>query len=142
VDAERSEGDPLRLTTGTALVTGSVTGIGRAVARAMLKDGWRVVIHGPDAEAAREVAQELGALGAVAGDLSDPATPERLVADAVRLGHGLTGLVNNAADTARADIDSVTTAAFDRIMAVNARAPMLLIQAALPHMLSAGAARC
>lgn len=126
---------------GTVLVTGSVSGIGRAVARALMRDGWRVVIHGPDAAVAAAVAADEGAFGAVGGDLADPATPARLVADVVALGHGLHGLVNNAADTARADIDSVTAEVFDRILAVNARAPMLLIQAALPHFRAAGGGR-
>jgi NAD(P)-dependent dehydrogenase (short-subunit alcohol dehydrogenase family) len=97
-----------------------------------------VIIHGPDADAAHRVADEAGAFGAVAGDLADPTTPACLVRDAIALGAGLTGLVNNAADTSRADLESVDAATFDRVMAVNARAPMLLIQAALPHFRAAG----
>jgi NAD(P)-dependent dehydrogenase (short-subunit alcohol dehydrogenase family) len=122
----------------TALVTGSTSGIGRATARYLIADGWRVVVHGPHAELAQRTAAEIGALGAVWGDLADPTTPQRIMTETLALGHGLTGLVNNAADTSRADISMITVDAFDRILAVNTRAPMLLIQAAIPHMRSAG----
>jgi NAD(P)-dependent dehydrogenase (short-subunit alcohol dehydrogenase family) len=123
---------------GTVLVTGSTSGIGRAAARSLKADGWQVVVHGPQAELAQRVAGEIGAFGAVWGDLADPATPHRIITETVALGQGLTGLVNNAADTSRADINSITADAFDRILAVNARAPMLLIQAAIPHMRGCG----
>jgi NAD(P)-dependent dehydrogenase (short-subunit alcohol dehydrogenase family) len=126
---------------GTALVTGSVTGIGRSIAEALMADGWRVVIHGPDEAPAARVAGELGAFAGIGGDLADPATPVRLVEEVVALGAGLHGLVNNAATTTRADIATADAAGFDRIMAVNARAPMLLIQAALPHLRAAGGGR-
>ncbi len=125
------------MTHGIALVTGSVSGIGRAVAAALIEDGWQVVVHGPDSDQASDVAAELGAIGALAGDLADPRIPAALVDAAVALGGGLHGLVNNAANTARADIEGVDVALFDRIMAVNARAPMLLVQAALPHLRAA-----
>jgi NAD(P)-dependent dehydrogenase (short-subunit alcohol dehydrogenase family) len=47
-------------------------------------------------------------------------------------------LVNNAALTDRSDLMTTDAAIFDRIMAVNARAPLLLVQAALPHFRKAG----
>ncbi len=74
----------------------------------------------------------------MAGDLADPTTPRRLVADAADLAHGLDGLVNNAADTRRTSLDTIDAETFDRIIAVNVRAPLLLIQAALPHFRAAG----
>ncbi len=120
----------------TALVTGSVSGIGRAIAVALIEDGWDVIMHGPDEAAA--AAREIGALGAVSGDLADSSVPARIVAEAAAIGGGLEGLVNNAADTSRCDITSATAEQFDRMMAVNARAPMLAIQAALPHFEAAG----
>lgn len=124
--------------TRTALVTGAVSGIGRAIAVGLVADGWGVVVHGPEAGEAHRVAGEIAALGAVAGDLADPGTPARLVEEVAALGRGLHGLVNNAADTGRSDIDTIDTASFDRSLAVNARAPMLLVQAALPHFRAAG----
>lgn len=122
----------------TALVTGSVTGIGRAVVQALIDDGWDVVVHGPRLEEASAAAGELGALGAVAGDLADPNVPRRIVAAAASLGGGLQGLVNNAADTRRSNLESVDAPTFDHVMAVNVRAPLLLIQAALPNFRAAG----
>lgn len=122
----------------TALVTGAVSGIGRAVAVALRDDGWDVVLHGLDGGRIRRTAEEIGAVGAIAGDLGDPDVPARLVAEVVALGRGLHGLVNNAADTSRADLDATDAATFDRFMAVNARAPMLLVRAARPHLRAAG----
>jgi NAD(P)-dependent dehydrogenase (short-subunit alcohol dehydrogenase family) len=122
---------------GTVLVTGAVSGIGRAVAVALGADGWDVVVHGLDAEA-RRTADEIGALGAVTGDLRDPDVPARLIAEVLALGRGLRGLVNNAADTSRSDLDGTDAATFDRFMAVNVRAPLLLIRAARPHFRAAG----
>lgn len=122
----------------TVLVTGAVTGIGKAIAATLLADGWAVVVHGPDGAEAARAAAELGAMGSVAGDLAEADTPARLVAQTVAFGHGLQGLVNNAADTRRTDLDTLDAETFDRVMAINARAPLLLIRAALPHLRATG----
>lgn len=121
-----------------ALVTGSVTGIGKAIAKKLLRDGWQVVVHGPEAREAERVAGEIGATGSVAGDLADPEIPARLIAQTVAQTGGLSGLVNNAASTARSNIETTDAAVLDRILAINARAPLLLIQAARPHFLARG----
>ena len=70
----------------------------------------------------------------VIGDLALPATAEFLVAEALAAFGRIDGIVNNAALVIRGDITEVTPEFFDRVMAVNCRAPLLLIKAALPHL--------
>ena len=114
------------------LVTGSTTGIGEAAARRCAAEGARVMVQGRNEARAREVAEEIG--GAyVLGDLGDPEEPARVV-DAVLSEWGrIDGIVNNAALTTRSNLEETTADVFDRIIAVNLRAPLLIIRAALPH---------
>lgn len=85
----------------TAVVTGSTSGIGRAMARALAGAGADVLVHGRNAEAAAAVAGEIASLGrrapVVLADLADPAQIERLVKAAwPALGGRVDLWVNNA----------------------------------------------
>src|SRR5262245_16470554 len=72
---------PMKLAGRTALVTGASRGIGRAIARAYVAAGARVVVTGRDADALDALVAELGnAAHAVPGDLAAPETPDSLVA--------------------------------------------------------------
>jgi NAD(P)-dependent dehydrogenase (short-subunit alcohol dehydrogenase family) len=125
----------MRLAGKIILVTGSTTGIGEAMARRFIAEGARVVIHGTRRETGELVAASLGGNAALCiGDLSDPAVPTELVKFAVSTFGRLDGLVNNAAVTTRANIETTTPQVFDRVLAINLRAPLLLIQAALPYL--------
>ena len=117
------------------IVTGSTTGIGEAIARHCVIEGAKVVIHGLEPELGARVEADLGEKAVLhLDDLLDPAAPQRLVEAALNSFGRLDGVVNNAADLTRSELDTVDAALFDRMMAINARAPMLLIQAALPHL--------
>lgn len=116
-----------RLKDKVLFVTGSATGVGEGIARRAMAEGATVVTHGQEDEKGIEGTLYLP------GDLEDPLVPQRLV-DAVMQAHGrLDGLVNNAAVSWRADPDS-GAAFFDQVMAINARAPYLMVQAARPHL--------
>lgn len=133
----------MRLAGKIVIVTGSATGIGRAIAARCVAEGARVVVHGLEADLVREVVAALGAdaAGPLAvghvEDLTVAGCPERLVRLALDSFGRLDGLVNNAAIITTGDIHSTDSASFDRTLAVNTLAPLQLIQAALPHLRAA-----
>ncbi len=127
-----------------ALVTGSSTGIGAGVAKALAQYGVDVVVHGnSNMAAAEQVADEIREAGGTAhvlsGDVSDGATCARLVEEAVAALGGLDILVNNAG----AMVQRVTNAEFDeqlfeRVYDLNVRSVLAVTKAAYPHLKSAG----
>ncbi len=118
------------------LVTGGNTGIGRAIAERCLAEGARVAVHGLEQEAVEGVVAELGSESrGVAGDLARPDTPGRIVEETVAHFGRLDGVVNNAAIITRSSFEETDAAAFDETMAINARAPFLICQAAAPHLI-------
>ena len=125
-----------------ALVTGSTSGIGRGIAVRLASLGARVVVHGRDDAGARHTLDAIAAAGGEAdwqrADLAEPAACTGLVVFAVRRFGVLDVLVNNAALTTRGDIEHAPLDVIDSILAVNLRAPMLLIQAAIPHLRARG----
>jgi NAD(P)-dependent dehydrogenase (short-subunit alcohol dehydrogenase family) len=122
-----------RLENKTILVTGSTTGVGEATARLFVAEGARVMVHGRDEARARQVTAELGDAAAyVIADLGDPGCGRLLVEATMQRFGALDIIVNNAALTTRSTLETTDAAFFDRMLAVNTRAPMLIIQAALP----------
>ena len=140
-------GADLGLAGKVALVTGSASGIGEAIARRLAAEGARVVIHGHprQAEDAKAIAQSIRDAGeeaaAEVADLEDAAACAPLVEAALARFGRLDLLVNNAAVIPRANLEGTDAAFFDRAMAVNVRAPLLLIRAAWPHMRARGRTR-
>jgi len=120
----------MRLQDQIILITGSTTGIGEHMARRFVAEGAKVILHGRDAERGQALREELGADRSAfcQGDLADAAYPEKLAAEALGAFGRIDALVNNAALTTRNKIGQTDAAFFDRIMAANARAPMLLIR--------------
>ena len=115
------------------LLTGATGGLGGAAARALAARGAQVVLTGRRSEPLEALAAELGGR-AIAGDLSDPGAPERLVADAGEVDV----LVANAALPASGVLDSFTPAEIDRALAVNLRAPIVLARLLAPDMAARG----
>ena len=131
--------DEFSLVGRTALVTGASRGIGAAIAAALDRAGARVALSGRDVALLDTVAAGLTHTPVVLpAELGDLEGPTRLAQDALdELGH-VDILVNNAATAARlstVDLDATTV---DTILAVNVRAPLLLIAALLPSMIEAG----
>ncbi len=125
----------MRLHGKVILVTGSTTGIGEAIARRVVEEGARVVIHGRDAERGQAMVEQWPGRAVLAlADLADPAAAPQLVDAAVRTFGGLDAVVNNAASVARSNLETTDAAFFDKIIAVNVRAPLLLIRAAYAHL--------
>jgi NAD(P)-dependent dehydrogenase (short-subunit alcohol dehydrogenase family) len=126
----------MRLADKVILVTGSTTGIGEAIARRAVAEGARVLIHGRDRERGEALVGELGSSTALhVDDVADPAAPARIVAAAIAEFGKLDSLVNNAATVQRSNLQNTDVALFDKIIAINLRAPLLMIQAAAPHLI-------
>ncbi|MCL5945835.1 MAG: SDR family oxidoreductase [Planctomycetes bacterium] len=125
----------MRLKDKVIIVTGSTTGIGEAIARRCVAEGARVLIHGTRRDAGEQVASSLGSAASLyIDDLSDAGAAPRLIASALTAFGKIDGLVNNAAWLVRSNIHTTNAELFDRAMAINVRAPLLLIQAALKSM--------
>jgi 3-oxoacyl-[acyl-carrier protein] reductase len=129
----------------TALVTGASRGIGRASALALAKAGAQVLVHyGRGAKEAEAVVAEIreagGRADAVAADLAAADGPHKL-AKQVRgiVGDRLDILVANAGVSKAAPIEELTVEDFDKLFAVNVRAPYFLVQQLLPIMRSGSA---
>ncbi len=130
------------LTGRVALVTGAGRRVGRALALALGRRGATVAVHyGHSESEAADVAREIGSLGArgetFGADLMDAAAPARLIEQVVsRLG-ALDVLVNSAAIMERTPFGEITLDQWERIFALNLRAPFFLAQAAAPHLRAA-----
>jgi 3-oxoacyl-[acyl-carrier protein] reductase len=120
----------------TAIVTGGSRGIGRAIVRRLARDGARVVFSfREDKAAADALAREVGNAVAVRADQEDPASLELLFEP---VGNTLDILVNNAAIIGAAPITDITPELFDRVMAVNAKFPLLAMRRAEPLLSDGG----
>ncbi|MCE9588943.1 MAG: SDR family oxidoreductase [Planctomycetes bacterium] len=127
----------MRLREKAIIVTGSTTGIGEAMARRFTAEGAFVLVHGRERERGEAVVRELGESAVLhVDDIADPEAPGRVVAAAARAFGRIDGIVNNAAWVVRSNIDNTSAAHFDRVMAINVRAPLLMIKAALGHLKS------
>ncbi|MCD9033923.1 SDR family oxidoreductase [Luteimonas sp. Y-2-2-4F] len=120
------------------LVTGGTSGMGRAGALRIAAEGGRVAVTGRTRAHLDAVRAELPDASVVLrNDAGDPAAVAAL-AEAVRAMGGLDGLWLNAAVAEVGPLEAVTAEAFDRMMAVNVRGPMLQL-AALSPLLAPGA---
>jgi len=129
----------LRLEGALALVTGAAHRLGGAVARSLAQAGCSVAVHyGSSRDAAERTAGELETLGVeawpVAADLREPAEIEALIAAVTARAGRLDLLVNSAASFERQDFESIGVADWDRVLALNLRAPFLCARLAAPLM--------
>jgi NAD(P)-dependent dehydrogenase (short-subunit alcohol dehydrogenase family) len=121
-----------------ALVTGGTSGIGRAVALQLARDGAEVLVHGRDEARGAEIVDEITAAGGrasfLAADLGDPADVQWLAGEV----GDVDILVNNAGIALFAPTAEFDVAAFDKMFASNVRAPYFLVAALAPGMAARG----
>jgi 2-deoxy-D-gluconate 3-dehydrogenase len=124
-----------------ALVTGASRGQGAAIAVGLARAGADVAAHGNtrscDDTCARVRAADRRA-HPIVGDLSDPGTPERLVAEAITALGGLDILVNNAGIIRRGAAEDTTDQDWNTVLEVDLGSVFRLCRAAGRHMLAAG----
>lgn len=131
---------PGMLPPGVAMVSGGGRGLGAAIAARLLAEGWSVSLGLRDL-------RQAGAFGpaerimAHRFDATDPdAAAPWVAATADRFGR-IDAVVNNVGILRMVDFDRGSVAELDELWAVNARAPFLLVRAALPHLRSCGRGR-
>ncbi|MFJ2746163.1 SDR family NAD(P)-dependent oxidoreductase [Streptomyces sp. NPDC087440] len=116
------------------IVTGGGTGIGAACARLLAAAGHHVVISGRRPDPLNEVAAETGALAHVS-DVRDPEACAALVDAAVAAYGRLDGLVLNAGIGRGGAVGDLALSDWEDVMLTNVTGPLLLMRAALPHLL-------
>ena len=105
------------------------------MAERFVKEGARVLVHGLKGTGGDDVVAGLNGQAALhCDDLTDPGSPVRIVQAAMNAFGRIDCLVNNAASVVRSTLESTSAEFFQTIMAVNVRAPLLLIQAAMPEL--------
>lgn len=115
------------------IITGSTTGIGEAIARHAVAEGARVLIHGRNEERGQQIVKELGRHSAFCiADLANSDAPQALVKSAIDNFGQVDCIVNNAAWIVRSNLETTDADLFDRTIAINLRAPLLLIREAMP----------
>ena len=138
------------MTSRVVLITGAAGGLGTVMTAALLKDGHAVAAVDRSAEALNRLAAALGRerLLPIEAELSQPEACARAVAAAAAHFGRLEGVVNNAgigmsairpdAESNHPGIAEMNAVTWDRFFAINVRAPLLVTQAALPHLKRAG----
>lgn len=140
LEAERG-----KLAGKVAIVTGATSGIGRGIAQLFACEGAKVLLSGRDEARGQSAIDEIAQLGVerqnlafFGADLCDAKSCQSIVAHAIATFGALDVVVNNAADTSRGDLENTSLELWDRLMAINLRAPFIVMQAALPHLKNRG----
>lgn len=129
----------MRLVGKAAIITGAARGIGRSFAEAYVREGARVAIADINFAGARETADELGeAAIAVALDVTDPASIDNAVEEAVnRLGQ-IDILINGAAMFTAAPVTEIERADYQQVFDINVGGTLFMMQAVARHMIERG----
>jgi len=127
----------MRLKNKVVIVTGSCTGIGKAIAIRCVEEGAKVVVHGLENDLGEEVVQIVGSKNAVLQieDITTEGAPDRLVNVAIENFGQLDAIVNNAAWVTSSNIHTTQADYFRKVLEINTIAPFNLIKAALPHLI-------
>ncbi|MEU6417549.1 SDR family oxidoreductase [Streptomyces spiralis] len=141
--SEEAGGGTDALTGRTALVTGGGRGIGRGIAERLARDGARVAVHyGSNETAAKETVAAIEAAGgsafAIGVELGRPDDAEALWEAFDRHADGLDILVNNAGIGTASPIEAIGEQEYDRVFAVNVKAPFFIVRHGLGRLRDGG----
>ena len=140
---DAAQGDSVTRVAGkAAIVTGAGTGIGRAIALALAREGAKVAVAGRRREKLEEVAQAIRRGGGEAVvtvcDVSSEVDSKQAVKDAEKAFGSVNVLVNNAGALSVSTVEGISVEDWDRLMATNLKGPFLMSRAVLPAMRRAG----
>ncbi len=122
-----------------ALVASSSRGLGYATALGLAKEGCKVVINSRDEKRVKEAASELEKqtgrpIRGIAGDVSDPKVPDRLVLEAASIMGGIDLLVTNAGGPPSGAFESFDDTMWEKAVNLSFLSHVRLIRAALPYL--------
>jgi NAD(P)-dependent dehydrogenase (short-subunit alcohol dehydrogenase family) len=122
----------------SVIVTGATSGIGRAAVLEFARLGADLLVVGRNESALAELSHSLaggpGRVTSVAGDVTAPDVPGRIVTAAVDAFGGIDVVVNAAGVIATGTLEATTDDTWDELMDINARAPFRLMREAAPHL--------
>jgi NAD(P)-dependent dehydrogenase (short-subunit alcohol dehydrogenase family) len=121
----------------SAVITGASSGIGRATAVRLARDGYAILAVGRDRLALNELVgtvSEGGGASPCEADVTAADAPGRIVEAALAAFGRIDALVNAAGIIASGTVESTDDEAWDRMMDINVRAPFRLMRAACPHL--------
>jgi NAD(P)-dependent dehydrogenase (short-subunit alcohol dehydrogenase family) len=127
----------------TAIVTGAAAGIGTGIARRFAEGGYAIAIFDIDGPGATRIAAELGdqiSTMAIQGDVSNQDDVERAIEATIANFETVDVLINNAGIEVAGSVASLTSAEWDRQMAVNLRGVFLMSKYSIPKMRERGGA--
>lgn len=119
-----------------AIITGASSGIGRSYARALGASGAKLVLVARDAAPLDAVAGEFENAIAVAADVSQPASADRIVATAIQEYGTVDIVLSNAGVYLAGEFAQVDPVALQRIVSVNVFGALAMVRAALPVLLA------
>ena len=124
-----------------AWITGASSGIGAALARALARDGARLILSGRNVEALEQVATDCGDPLLLPFETTDYAAIPAAVEKAQDWSGGIDLLVNNAGISQRSLAVETAFPVYERVIAVDLLAPIALTQAVIPAMVARGSGR-
>lgn len=130
----------------SVIVTGATKGIGKGIARVMVKAGANVLITGRSEDDAKRTVTELEALGGgkvayFLGDVADAASCQAMAAKAIEIHGGIDVLCANAGIFPDAKLVDMSEADMDLVYSTNVKGTMLAVQACLPALKASGHGR-
>lgn len=126
----------MRLKNKVILITGSTTGIGKAIAIRCVEEGANVILHGLEHKWGEELVSNLPKDRAALHieDLANEGTADRLISLAISKFGKLDAIVNNAAMVVSSNIETTDLDLFRQVLEINTLAPYALIKAGLPYL--------
>ncbi len=119
-----------------AVITGAGRGIGFAIAQKMLEEGMKVFATSRDISRLESI--ESDSINAFSADLTDTGAPANIIEKCVCTFGGVDVIINNAGYAKKMLLSDTSAQEFDMHMAVNVRAPLLLVNAAMPWLEKSG----
>lgn len=123
----------MSLSQQVAIVTGASSGIGRAVSKILAREGVKVLATGRRESRLAELAEEIPGLAFLAGDIADPAMPNRLLETAIETFGGCDIVVNNAGVMHTGTIEKVNIDILCQMIRVNVEGATRMAYTALKH---------